>query len=192
MSMRARKFKYAMQLLYAGRAAEAMAVGKDLLGQSEASHQLSGHLCLGLIYEEGGPGVPQDLDAAILHYHKAAVIAQEPLTFCYLARAAMKKSESCYSSAFRFLEEASRLGNPVELSLGYAYYYRTKKDPDPELAKKYYLRAALRGRFAGFFGYSSLCRSLGQNGRALGMDTIRLLSGPLLALLLGGSAQDEF
>lgn len=192
MSMRARKYKNAMQLLYSGRAMEAMVIGKELLNQSDVSHQLSGHLCVGLVYEEGGSGVPQDLNAAILHYHKAAVIAQEPLTFCYLARATMKKGDDYYSKAFTFLQEASKLGDPVEILLGYAHYYSTKKDPNPRTAKKYYLRAALRGRFAGFFGYSSLCRNLGQNGRALGMDVLRLFLGPMLAVLLGSSAQDEF
>ena len=191
-SERAKQFGKAMHLLDAGRAQDALGIGKCLLSSKDESYKLAGHLCVGLVYEEGGDDLARDIDKAIFHYHHAASIAQDPISFSYLARATMKKGVCEYPAALRYLVEGANLGEPPEVLLGFAQYYRTKPEKDLILAKKYYLRAALRGRFAGFFGYSSTCRELGQKGRALAMDVVRLIVGPFLALLFGRAAQDRF
>lgn len=191
-SERAEKFGKAMRLLDAGLAQDALGIGKSLLSSKDESYKLAGHLCVGLVYEEGGDDLARDIDKAIFHYHHAVAAARDPISFSYLARAMMKKGACAYPAAFRYLVEAKNLGEPPEVLLGLAQYHRTKPDKDMVLAKRYYLRAALQGRFAGFFGYSSTCRELRQERRALAMDVVRLMAGPFLAFLLGRSAQDRF
>lgn len=185
-------FGEAMRFLYAGRATEALRIGERLLADPDASRKLSGHLCLGLVLEEGGSGVAQDLDAALVHYAEATAMAGGSLTSCYQARATMKKGPEYYDSAIEFLEKAQALGDDPEVLLGFAHYYRTKPNPQIELAKRFYLRAALRGRFAGFMGYSEVSRQVGQRGRALAMDIVRVSCGPFLTIFLGGAANDVF
>lgn len=185
-------FGEAMRLLHTGRAAAAMEIGERLLADPRPSSQLAGHLCVGLVFEEGGADVGRDLDAALLHFHEAAAIAENSLTLCYLARVSMKRGEADYGTALGFLQEAERRGDDPEILLGFAHYYRTKADPQLDMSKQYYLRAARRGRFAGFFGYSAVCRLAGQHGRALAADVARVVSGPFIALIQGRAAQDDF
>lgn len=191
-SERSSLFKKAMRMLDEGHAQSALAVGHELLRSDDEAYKLSGHLCVGLIYEEGGNDLVQDLDRATYHYHHASALSPDPIPFSYLARATMKRGPSGYTLAYKYLVEARKLGEPSEVLLGFATYYRTKPDKDLTSAKRYYLRAALQGRFAGFFGYSSVSRELGQKVRALLMDCLRLVVGPFLALLIGRAAQDRF
>ncbi|MGH8050612.1 MAG: hypothetical protein ACREPB_08150 [Arenimonas sp.] len=187
------KFRAAMKMLDCGDAAQALKIGKELLQSRDESHILAGHLCVGLIYETGGFDFTPDIETAVYHYRLAAAITPDPISFCYLARALMKRNEADYLSAYKYLNFAKEIKETPQVMLGFAQYYRTRpKNSDLASAKKYYLRAALHGRFDGFFGYASVCRELKQNFRALFVDCARLLTGPFIALLIGSDARDRF
>lgn len=181
-----------MHLLDEGYAQDALKIGNELVTSDDESEKLSGYLCRGLAYEDGGNDMPPDVDKSIYNYRQAALIAPSSISFCYLARASMKRGcENGYNDALRYLHEAADIGITPEVMLGFAHYHRTKPDRDLEGAKRFYLRAAANGRFMGFFGYSEVSRELGQNIRALAVDCARIILGPLIALLMGGRAQDR-
>ncbi|MEG2802998.1 hypothetical protein [Stenotrophomonas sp.] len=192
-SSREVRFLHAMRLLDDGRAQEALQIGNALVSSDDEGDRLSGYLCLGFTYEDGGEGHRPDMERAIHNYRQAALIAPDPVTFCCLARSSMKRSDGDgYQDALRFLQEAAKLRLTPAVALGFAHYHRVKPHRDLEEAKKFYLRAAVSGRFSGFFGYSAVARELSQQGRALVADCIRTVLGPLIALLLGRRAQDRF
>lgn len=91
-----------------------------------------------------------------------------------------------------YLNEAARMEKSAEVLLGYAAFFHRGPGRDPRRAKSYYVRAALLGRFQGFFGYSKISRELGQLGRAALVDVVRILVGPFLALVLGARARGSF
>ncbi len=97
-----------------------------------------------------------------------------------------------FSRALRYLESAAEFEVAPELILGFAKFYEECSPADGLAAKRLYIKAALKGRFAGFFGYSRVARKMGQHGRALAVDCIRVMLGPLMALLLGKKAQYQF
>lgn len=182
-----------MRLLDDSCARGALEIGNDLVASEDEGDKLSGYLCRGLAYEDGGHDLQPDVEKSIYNYRQAALIAPDPIAFCYLARASMKRSGECgYQDAFKYLQEAARIGWTPEVVLGFAHYHRTKPDVDLDAAKTFYFRAAAGGRFRGFFGYSEVARELGQNVRAFVADCVRIILGPLIALLLGKRAQDRF
>lgn len=186
-------FAKAMRLLDDGRAKEALEIGERFVLSDDEGDRLSGYLCRGLAYEDGGQDLQPDVEKAIHNYRQAALIIPDPISFCHLARASMKAGTGDgYEAAFKYLQEAARTSLTPEVALGFAQYYRTKSGSDLDLAKKFYLKAAVRGRFGGFFGYSEVAREAGQNVRAFAVDCIRIALGPLMALLLGRRAQDRF
>lgn len=186
-------FSKAMRLLDDGYAKDALQIGNDLVSSEDEGDRLSGYLCRGLAYEDGGDDLQSDIEKSIYNYRQAALIAPDAISFCNLARASMKKgSGNGYQDALKFLQEAAEINVTPEVILGFAHYHRTKPDRDLDAAKKFYLRAASQGRFLGFFGYSELARELEQNFRALVVDCLRIILGPFIALLLGKRAQDRF
>jgi TPR repeat protein len=185
-------FRQAMTLLDQGKAKEACRIAEELLQKSEEAYVLSGHLCLGLVYENGGEGVEVNLEKAISHYRHVNNIARDSLSYCYLARAYIKKGGKDYSAAERYLEEAMRISRIPEVYLGFALYYENGPSRDIKKAKKSYLCAAAMGRFQGFFGYSSVCRAEHQTIRALLADIARIVLGPIIAIFVGRGALDRF
>lgn len=182
-----------MRLLDDGCAKDALEIGNALVLSEDEGDRLSGYLCRGLAYEDGGQDLQPDIEKSIYNYRQAALIAPDPISFCYLARASMKISGGRgYQDAFKYLQEAAGIGLTPEVILGFAHYHRTKPDADLDAAKKFYLRAAASGRFRGFFGYSEVARELRQNVRAFVADCIRITLGPFIDLLLGKRAQDRF
>ncbi len=150
------------------------------------------HLLMGLIYEFGGDGIEVDLSRAIEHYRMMAYAISSPIGCIHLARALMKQGKESYPTALRYLQEADRDGSTPELNLAYAKYYETAPAPNYEAARQYYLKAALRGRFMGFFGYAAMSRRLGQWFRAFLVDCTRIALGPFLFLFLGKATRKEF
>lgn len=154
--------------------------------------KIDGYLFRGVAYENGGEDLAQDLNKAIQDYRQLTVIAPTGVAYQYLARALMSQGQENYPAAFRYLQEGYKLRNRPGLILGFAEYYKTKEAPELEIARNYYLRAALHGRFMGFFGYAEISRALGQPIRAIAADCIRLCTGPFLALMLGSTARERF
>ncbi|WP_147300573.1 hypothetical protein [Lysobacter silvisoli] len=184
------EFKEAMNCLDRGDVRSALAIADNLTQSPDERDQISGYLCRGFAYEDGGDGLTPDLAKAIHNYRKASLLAPDSITFCHLARASIKLGEAGLPEAWKFLVQAKTLRDTPEVILGFAKYYREKNEY--EKAKYFYRSAALRGRFAGFFGYSEISRILGQNKRAMLVDSLRVLLGPLIALLIGNKAQEEF
>ena len=150
----------------------------------------SGYFMRGIAFEYGGDGVDINLDRAIDSYRQAAYLMPDSITFLYLARAHMKKGGEHHKSALRYIEEAEVARKSPMVDVAYARYYEELPTPDYVKAGSYYLRAAMSGRFAGFFGYSSVSRKLGRKFRALFVDCVRITLGPFLFLILGKKASE--
>lgn len=180
----------ARKALRHSRAEEVLALSETLIKSDHTPAHASGYLMRGMAYELGGDGVERDLARAAESYRKAAYLAPDAITFLFLARALMKQGGDRHREALRYIKEANSLRITPEVHLAYAKYYEGGSDPDYAVARRYYLRAALAGRFAGFFGYSAMSRKMGQNIRAILVDGLRLVAGPLLFLLLGKKASE--
>jgi len=172
-------FKQAVQLLEHGQAHQALRLADSLTSSMDERHRLDGYMCRGMIFEEGGPDLCVDLDKALDSYRRASLIAPNSITFTSLARVSLKRR--AYAESLRFLQIAADHELTPEVLLGFA-----------SKAKSYYLRAALKGRFSGFFGYSRMSRKMGQPVRAALVDALRIIAGPLIALAIGARARYQF
>lgn len=179
-----------MRLLERGDALRAFGIATALASSHDESEQLSGILCKGYIYEDGGAGFPPDLDKAIHYFREVAIAAPSTISFNNLARSFMKKGD--FDGARKYLSEAARMELTPEVLLGLAEYNRRRPERDLSAARAYYLKAALRGRFNGFFGYSEVSREMGHHINAIIMDFMRIIFGPLIGLLLRSRALDRF
>ena len=185
------EFEKATRLLDLGKVREALVIADAFLAKKDEGSRLSGYLCRAMAYEDGGDGIAQDFDKAIDNFRRASLIAPWSGAFVNLARVSMKRKDG-YADARRFLDVALSYSLTPEVVLCLAHYYETKPDPELMFAKECYVKAAFLWRFAGFFGYSRVARQMGQWGRALCVDILRLILGPILALLIGAKAQYRF
>lgn len=174
------------QLLDSGqiRAALAMATRMVACGNQDIDFEL------GMIHEFGGDGVPVNLEKAASCYARAAYTIRCDVTAIYLTRTLIKKGD--YRAARRWLDEVATYGQSPRLDLGRALYHEFATEGDLEKARQFYLRAALMGRFCGFAGYARVSRTMGQRVRAVLVDTVRILTGPFIALLIGRKAREAF
>lgn len=182
----------AMKCLGRGHALQALRIADELTASEDEVVVISGHICKGLIYEYGGDEVPVDLERAMQHYRRVALVVRDATTYCDMARATLKQGPSHSGQALKYLQEARSLQDSPEVDLGFAEYFKSRPDPDYPRSRGFFLRAALHGRFMGFFGYAEVSRIMGQNGRALAADCVRLLLGPFIALLIGSKATGRF
>lgn len=178
----------ARKALQDNQAQDVLALSEILINSDHAPAHASGYLMRGIAYELGSGGVERDLERAAANYRKAANLSPDAITFLYLARALMKQEGKRHREALRYIEEAKLIRMVPEVELAYAKYYEGGNDPDYVKARHHYLRAALSGRFAGFFGYAAMSRKMGQKVRAAFVDSLRLVLGPVLLLLLGKQA----
>lgn len=183
-------FKRAVGLLDKAEAAQALALGQQLIGSLEESERLDGYLCLGFVYEDGGTGFAPDLDKSLDSFRRASLIAPNAITFLNLARVSLKQQE--HAAALRFLQISADYEVTPETLLGFGHYFEVHLPAEAAKAQSYYIKAALRGRFAGFFGYSRVARASGQKVRAFLMDCVRIVSGPFIALAIGARARFQF
>lgn len=183
-------FKRVVRLLENGQAREALALAQQLVGSPDEDDRLDGYMCLGFVYEDGGVDLEPDFDKSLESYRRASLMAPNGVTFLNLARISLKRKE--YAAALRFLDISAGYELSPETLLGYGHYFEELVPADAGQAKSYFLRAALRGRFAGFFGYARAARASGQHGRALMMDCARIVSGPFIALAIGARATFQF
>lgn len=184
-----RNFRIGVHLLEKGQAVQALALAEELIRSDDEMDRLDGYSCRGMVFEDGGLDVAVDLDKSIDSYRRASLIAPNAVTFLHLARVTLKRKE--FSQSLRFLEISAGYETP-ELLLGFAQWFEESDPPDYGMAKSYYAKAALRGRFVGFFGYSRVARVVGQPLRALAVDVLRILSGPFIALAIGARARFQF
>jgi tetratricopeptide (TPR) repeat protein len=152
----------------------------------------SGYLYRGTAYENGDADLKGDLDKAISDYMQLALLSPTREPFLYLANAYMELGGDGYGRALRYLQEAEALGDSPGLDLGYAKYYEGLQPPALDLARRHFFRAAMAGRFQGFFGAARVLRKLGRPVSALFVDIARFALGPLIALLIGRRAQYRF
>jgi len=175
------------------KASESLEVLDQLLREHESTDDAAGYFLKGLIFEFGGDGVTIDLVKAIENYRIASNLIQnsDPIPFLYLARALMKQGPKSYLSALNYIKQASAVRHAPEVDLAFGSYYEVA-EISLDVAKKYYIKAALNGRFAGFFGLSSVLRKNGKSSQAIIVDAARILLGPFLFILLGKKARASF
>ena len=152
----------------------------------------SGYLLRGWADENLADASEKDLENAIADFRRLAILAPGTPSLLNLARTLMKQGPTHYPAAWAFLGEASAMDHTPEVDLGFAEYHLGAPSGDLRLAQQHFLRAAMAGRFKGFFGYARASRLAGQPGRALLADCLRVVLGPLLWLLLGEKAQYQF
>ncbi|WP_147455593.1 hypothetical protein [Solilutibacter pythonis] len=175
------------------KASIALAALEEVLQVEGSPDDAAAYLLKGLIFEFGGEGVQVDLAKAVENYRAASYLigGLGLIPFLYLARALMKQGVGSYPEAFKYIREASGVRHSPEVDLAFAEYYEVAESK-PALAKKYYLRAAAKGRFAGFFGLASVLRKEGHKVQALMVDVVRIFLGPILFILLGRAARANF
>lgn len=192
-NQRSRLFGEAIRLLDDGHALAALEIAEKLVSSDDPQDKLSGYFCRGAIYEDGGADFSIDIDRAIYNYRQVALLSPDWVAFNNLARMYMKKGGSGgFEEAKKYLDEAARIEISPEVLLGYALYYRKRPDSNVDMAKRFYLKAALRGRFYGLFGYSEVAREVGQPFRAIIADCARIFLGPFVVLLIGSKARNVF
>lgn len=174
-----------------GQHAEVVRLATQLI-QAGDPWLVSGYMLRAFAYEYGANEGVEDLMRATNDFRQLVLIAPHTISYTNLARVGMKKGHDGYPAALAHLSEASKLGKTPELYLAFAHYWRTAPEPDLEVAKRYFLQAAIRGRFRGFFGYAEVSRALGQPVRAFIADVARIFSGPFLWMLLRSKASASF
>lgn len=183
-------YRSAVRLLDEGEARKALQLAESLIASTDEGSRIEGYMCRGMIHEEGGDGVPVDLEKSMDSYRRVSLIAPGAIPFLNLARVSLKRKS--FVEAFRFLNASASFEVSPETLLGYGHYFEECDSKEPEKAKEYFFKAAMRGRFAGFFGYARVARASGQHLRALLMDCTRIASGPLIALAIGSRARFQF
>lgn len=182
-----------MRLLERGQPKEALRCAELLIASESEADRLSGHLSRGWIYEDGGPGLDVDLVRAFHSFLQVSLIAPDAVSYLNLARVSVKMGgDRGFSDAYKYLNLAAQSQLTPEVLLGFATYYCEKPSPDLRQARRYFLKAALRGRFAGFFGYSRVSRLLKQHYLAFGADVLRVIVAPLLLLMIGSRTRNRF
>jgi hypothetical protein len=142
---------------------------------------------------EGWVEGPADrLDRAVADYQRLTEMGACPAAFQNLARARMKQGPEHYPDAFLALMAGERLGGSPEILLGFAWYYRTKPNPDFLLARRYYRQAAFRGRLAGIAGCIEVSMMLDQYGIAALAGLAGVVVKPLMILVHGPQARFQF
>lgn len=184
-------FAQAMRLLYNDRAEDALEIGKKLLGSDDLADRVSGMLCLGFVYEDGGTAVARNIELATNYFRQAAILAPCPETYCNLSRTIMKAGEDDFPDSLRYLKLAAEIKVTAQVLLGFGEYYRHTSPPNGRLARKYFFRAALKGSLHGFVGYSGVARMDGLHSRAIAMDFARFVTSPLLLIFFGRRALQE-
>lgn len=172
------------------KTSELLRLCENLIGCGDESIRPSGYMLKGMAYEIGGDGIEQDFEKAVSYYRQSAYLQPNAMVCVFMARATMKKGQESYPSALRYLKEAQSMKYVPELDIAFGMCYEGSPEPNYRLAKRHYLKAAMHGRFHGFFGYSSVSRKMGQRARACAADFLRVLIGPLLFLVFGRSASN--
>lgn len=175
----------------AGRAGDALAI----LGRLPEEIRRDGNAILleGLIHEFGGRDVEPDLSKALRCYRMVAALAPEVTLPClYIARVLMKTEGTDPASVRRWLNEASRIRHDADVDLAFAAFYEEGTQVDLDRAIACFRRAALSGRYAGFFGISRILRKRGKRVSALAVDCLRILIAPFLLMLFGRRVTASF
>lgn len=151
-----------------------------------------GYFLKGLTLEFGVDG-EVDFSGAIKCYRMASHLSRGPDSFPFLgiARVLMKQGPENHGAAFDYIKRASAANHTPEVDLAFATYYEMTEQ-GLDLAKHYYLKAAIKGRFAGFFGLAYALRRTGHNVQAVLVDVVRLFVGPMLFIVLGRTARSSF
>lgn len=179
-----------MRLLDAGRPREALEVAELLLKSEHEADHASGFHAAGYIHEDGGQGLPVDLDRALANYRQVALISPDSVVYKNMARVCLKQSQ--WEACLKYLELASSYELTPEVLLGFAEFNEKCPEGSAQDAMRYYAEAAKKWRFAGFFGYSRVARSQGRWLAALAVDICRLMLGPLFFVLIGSRATYRF
>ncbi|PJK05397.1 hypothetical protein CO612_03980 [Lysobacteraceae bacterium NML71-0210] len=169
---------------------DALKIIEEKINSENKEERYSAHLMKGIIFESGNKDIEINLHKAKQSYKAASTIASHksitPIIF--LSRIMMKMKDG--NGMIEQLQNIEKLSKSADIDIALANYHATfSKDISKE--KKYYLRAALKGRFAGFFGLSRALRKEGKTIKAASLDTLRIIIGPVIALFLGKRASSS-
>lgn len=110
--------------------------------------------------------------------------------FLSIARALLKQGPECRPASLTYIRQASATRHTPEVDLAFARYFEIGGDFGQ--ARKHCIKAAIKGRVAGFFELASLLRQENRKLQAFAVDVVRLLAGPFLALVLGAKSRKSF
>lgn len=178
--------KHVNLLIDQGDVREALAMAMRMIARGSRDVMFE----VGSIHERGGPGIPIDLERAIHYYTLAASDLPCSITAIYLARCFRKVGD--FERARKWITEAESYGTTARIHLGWGIYHEEATDGDLRIARRHFMRAAVRGRFHGFNGCARVSREMGQRAVAHAFVVARVLAGPLIALLIGRRARETF
>ena len=178
-----------------GEMNEFFKLSERLISSNDFHDQVSGYMMKGVFYEISGDHIEKNLECAINNYRIASYMKPEVYAYLFLARALMKQGENgvpgAHEAALRYIDEATSIRHTQEADIAYARYYEGLYTPNYTKAVFYYKRLILSGRFAGFFGYSSVLKKTGHPVYALLIDCARIVLGPFFFLILGKKASTD-
>jgi len=184
----------ATRALEAGEIKLCLSLLDAVLAERNSSHEAAAHFMKGLAFEYGGDDVEADLSRAVRHYRHVVhlVGGEDSAPLLYLASALLRMGgASNEASALKAIRAAGEIKRSPEVDLAFAYYHESV-DKKYDAAIRSYLRAALRGRFSGFFGASRVMRLQGHMIRAALTDAVRVIVGPFIFMLIGRRARSSF
>ncbi|KRA16382.1 hypothetical protein [Lysobacter sp. Root604] len=179
----------AEEALALGRYEEAVAAASALIEAGEP-WLLDGLVRRAMALEHWTDGPSGGLINAADDWRAMIDIAPTAVSYQGLARVLLKLGDR--DAAYSSLLKAESRGVTPGILLGYAQYHRTSTPPNLEMAKAYFMRAALRGRTRGMRGYAEVAQELDQPYSAAAMALIGLVATPCLALVLGERRHADF
>lgn len=162
---------------------EAAVAAASLLVEGGQPSLLDGLSLRAFALEHWTDGPPDRLIRAADDWRRFVEIAPAQVSYLGLARVLLRLGER--DAGFENLLEAQRIKQTPEVLLGFAHYYRTASPPDIPKAKRYFLRAALRGRTQGMRGYAEVAYEQNHFFSCVAMILAATIATPLLALMLG-------
>lgn len=175
------------RLVRNGRYAETIPMATKLI-QEGGREAVSGYFYRASAYEMVGG---DSLEKSANDFRKLVLLAPSLDSHVHLARVLLAIGGRD-DEARKMLDEAGKFGNSAVLYLGWAEFYRIGSNPDLKASRSYYLKAAMRGRFQGFFGVANTSRLLGQPIRAAFVDLLRISLGWFISILIGRRARERF
>lgn len=163
----------------------------ELVQADDAYYGAIGYYYIGLYHLMTGKGEARFLDA-ITAYRMSYNLDKSYNAALALVRVFIQSAKANFNEVKEILDHARSLKDSADVDLGYAAIYFYKYPPNYMLARKYFLRAAFRGRIYGLFGYSIASRQMKQYIRAFLVDFLRIIATPFYLLFLGKRSRHSY
>lgn len=163
----------------------------ELAQSQDVYYAAIGYYYIGLYHLMTGHGSSRFPDA-ISAYRKSYELYKSYNAALALTRVLIQSTKANFNEIKEMLDYAHSQNDSADVDLGYAAIYFYRLQPDYKLARKYFLRAAFRGRVYGLFGYSIASRQMKQYFRAFIVDLLRIIATPFYSLFFGKKSRHSY